>query len=364
MSERGLEPRVIYRAVILAFALFMGASVLGNLVPLLLLGLLTIIVAIALSAAADALDRLRVPRPIGVLATLLVGLAAIGGLIALVAPAFSHEVDQFSKTLPGTVEDLRRQVGNVTGSSPSEAGARLQRFVQDYTQHPDKLLGPAASVGQGIAGAIGAIVVLLVTAIYTAISPNPLIEGTTRLFAPARRPHVRHVLSRLATTYMGWLRGLVIGAVILGVLTYIGLRLVELPFAIFFSIFTAVAIVVPYFGSIVSSIPPILYALTISPTKAILVAAIYIGAHQVEGNIIGPLIMARAVKLHPALVAIGVVAVEQLFGFLGLVVAVPIIATFKVLVEEFWVLPMEGERPPSLIRPEPAAAGERPAGPG
>lgn len=354
MSDGGLEPRVVYRAVILAFALFLGASVLGQLVPLLLLGLLTIIVAVALSAAADRLESLRVPRAIGVLGTLLLALGAIGGLVALLAPAFGHEVDQFSNALPGIVEDLRRQIGHVTKSSPNQAGARLQHFVQGFTQHPDKLLGPVASVGQGIASAIGAAVVLLVTAVYTAALPDSLTAGAIRLFSPPRRPQIRNVLSRLASTYMGWLRGLVIGAAILGVLTYLGLRLVDMPFALFFAIFTAVAIVVPYFGSIVSSIPPILYALTISPTKALLVAIIYVAAHQVEGNVIGPLIMARAVKLHPALVAIGVVAVEQLFGFLGLVVAVPIIATVKVLVEEFWVLPMEGERPPSLLQPGPA----------
>jgi predicted PurR-regulated permease PerM len=107
---------------------------------------------------------------------------------------------------------------------------------------------------------------------------------------------------------------------------------------------------VPYFGSIVSSIPPILYALTISPTKALLVAIVYIVAHQVEGNVVAPLIMARAVKLHPALVAIGVVAVGELLGFLGLLVAVPVIATFKILVEELWVRPMEeGEAPATEV---------------
>ena len=115
-----------------------------------------------------------------------------------------------------------------------------------------------------------------------------------------------------------------------------------MPFAAFFAVFTAVAMIVPYFGAIVSSIPPILFALTISPGKAIIVAAIYIVAHQVEGNVIQPLVVARTVKLHPALVAVGVVAVERLFGFVGLiVVAVPILATLKILIEELWVKPLE-----------------------
>ena len=129
--------------------------------------------------------------------------------------------------------------------------------------------------------------------------------------------------------------------IVLGGLTYAGLRLAGLEFAAFFAIFTAVAMIIPYFGALLSSIPPIIYALTVSPGKAVVVAAIYVVAHQVESNVIQPLVVARNVELHPALVAVGVVAVDQLFGFVGLIVAVPILSTFKILVEELWVKPVE-----------------------
>jgi len=186
--------------------------------------------------------------------------------------------------------------------------------------------------------------VVLLTALYTAVRPEPLLSGVKRLFPPARRPEVDAVLGRLRHSYLGWLRGLVIGMLVLGGITYLGLMLVGLPFAAFFAVFTAVAMIVPYFGALISSIPPILYALTISPGKAVLVAVIYIGAHQLEGNVIQPLVVARTVKLHPALVAVGVVAVDQLFGFVGLLVAVPILVTIKILVEELWINPMERNR--------------------
>jgi predicted PurR-regulated permease PerM len=129
--------------------------------------------------------------------------------------------------------------------------------------------------------------------------------------------------------------------VVLGTLTYFGLQLVGLQFAAFFAVFTAVAMIVPYFGALTSSIPSILYALTVSTKEAVLVAIIYIAAHQLESNIIQPLVVARTVKLHPAVVAIGVVAVDQLFGFIGLMVAVPIIATISILLDELWVKPLE-----------------------
>ena len=99
--------------------------------------------------------------------------------------------------------------------------------------------------------------------------------------------------------------------------------------------------IIPYYGSLISSILPILYALTISTEKAIFVAVLYILAHEFDSNVIEPLIIARTVKLHPAVVAIGVLAVGALFGFVGLIISVPIMATIKILVEELWINPAE-----------------------
>ncbi len=229
------------------------------------------------------------------------------------------------------------RVAKLTGTSANHVSHQIQHFVDSYKNHPSKLLGPIASLSKTVLGAAAAIIVILLTALYTAIHPDPLVSGMVRLFPPRGRPLARHVMVRLRTAYLGWLIGLIIGMVILGGLTYLGLVLVGLNFAAFFAVFTAIAMIVPYFGALASSIIPILYALTFSAGKAVLVAVVYIIAHQVESNMIQPLIVARAVKLHPALVAIGVVAVERLFGFVGLIVAVPIIVTVKILVEELWV---------------------------
>ena len=117
-----------------------------------------------------------------------------------------------------------------------------------------------------------------------------------------------------------------------------------------FAVFTAVAMIVPYFGALASSVIPILYALTFSPGKAIVVAIIYILAHQLESNVIQPQVVARTVELHPAVVAIGVLAVAQLFGFVGLIVAVPILATVRILIEELWIAPMEERRHDTLAQ--------------
>ncbi|HUE27275.1 MAG TPA: AI-2E family transporter [Solirubrobacteraceae bacterium] len=354
MSESRVTPGTVYRAVLLAFALVVAALLFKQLVTLILAVLIVVIIALPLAAFANLLNGVGVPRAFGALIGLLLGLGAIAGLVALVLPAFSHEINKFAASLPSIVDDLRHRLAGLTGTSPSRVGNQIQHFVNGYTQHPTKLLGPAASIGASVAGGIAALVVVLLTALYSAIHPDPLVYGLVRVVPPQGRPKAKLILCRLRVAYLGWLRGLVIGMCVLGGITYLGLQLVGLGFAAFFAIFTAVAMIVPYFGALASSIPPILYALTISPGKAVLVAIVYVLAHQLESNVIQPLVVARTVKLHPAVVAIGVVAVDRLFGFLGLVVAVPILATVQILVEELWIKPTEESHRKTLVADDPA----------
>lgn len=332
-----ITPGVIYRAILLAFGLVVVILVFPTLASLILAVLIMVIIAIPLAAFADFMKRWRVPRVIGALLGLLLALGALGGLIALIVPVFSHEINRFIAQLPTISSDFLHRIARLTGTSATHISHQIGHFVDNYKNHPSKLLGPAESVGRTAAGVAIVIIVILITALYTAIHPDPLVSGIVRLFPGPKRQHARHVLGRLRAAYLGWLVGLIVGMVILGGLTYLGLILVGLNFAAFFAVFTAIAMIIPYFGALLSSIVPILYALTFSTGKAVLVAIVYIIAHQIESNMIEPLVIARAVKLHPAVVAIGVLAVERLFGFVGLIVAVPIIVTFKILVEELWV---------------------------
>jgi predicted PurR-regulated permease PerM len=341
MADSKITPGVIYKAVLLAFGLVIAGMIFRALTSLVLGVLIVVIIATPLSAFADLLQRWRVPRAIGAVLGLLLGVVAIAGLVALIVPVFTKEVDHFAASLPSIGDSLTHRLGRLTGSSPGHITNQVQHFVDNYTHDPTKLLGPVASFGASVAAAAAAIVVVLLTALYTAIHPEPLVNGFVRMFPIPRRPQVRHILQRLRTAYLAWLRGLFVGMLVLGGLTYVGLELVGLQFAAFFAVFTAIAMIVPYFGALASSIPPIVYALTVSTKEAVLVAIIYILAHQVESNVIQPLVVARTVKLHPALVAIGVVAVDQLFGFIGLLIAVPIIATVSILLDELWVRPLE-----------------------
>src|SRR5215208_8318726 len=174
-----------------------------------------------------------------------------------------------------------------------------------------------------------------------AIRPEPLVEGMVSLFPPSRRDHARHVLDRVRRSWIGWMEGVIVDMVATFVLTFIGLTLIGLDFAIFFAVLSALLVVVPYFGSIAGAIPPVLFALTDSPGKALLTLGIYVAVQQFESNITIPLVMSQRTRMHPAMIAIGVVVVGQLFGFVGLFVAVPILSLIVIATEEFWVKEIE-----------------------
>jgi predicted PurR-regulated permease PerM len=332
---------VAYRAVVLAGVLLVLGLLFRQLATLLLAVLMTVIISIPLSAGATRLERRGVPRAIGALATLMAGLAVIAGVLAFIIPTFVDETNHFVDDVPRIVDNLEKTAGNVTGDRPGEVGDKVQSFLRRYTDKPERLIGPITSIGFSVAGVFAAIVLILITAYYIAVRPEPLVNGALRLVPPSRRDQARHIMERLRSAWVGWMQGVVVHMFLSGTLLYIGLSVIGLDFAIVFAVLTALLVVVPYLGVIVGAVPPVLFALTDSPGKALLVLAVYVGVHEVEANLVIPMVMARAVKLHPALIAVGVVVVGELFGVVGLVVAVPIIASIVILTEELWVKEVE-----------------------
>jgi predicted PurR-regulated permease PerM len=340
VSEEG-TPHVAYRAVLLAAGLLLFGLLFRQLVTLLLAILITIVVAIPLSAAATRLERYKVPRPLGALLALVGGLGVLALIITLLIPPFIDQTNQFVDQVPDVVDSLENTYADWTGEDPGQVGDRVQEFAEKWTNDPAKLIGPITSIGLNIAGVLAALVLILITAYYMAIRPEPLVDGLVSLFPPPRRQHARFVLERIRRSWIGWMEGVGVDMLATFILLWIGLTIIGLDYAVFFAVLSALLVVVPYFGSIAGAVPPVLFALTDSPGKAVLALVVYVAVQQVESNITIPLVMSQRVKMHPAMVAIGVVVVGQLFGFVGLFVAVPILSLIVITTDEFWVKPIE-----------------------
>lgn len=334
--------RGIFGAIALGAVLIVVGLLVQPLVTLLLEVLVTIILSLPLAWCATVLQRRGIPRAAGALIGLAIGIGAVGGVIALLVPVLVTQVGTLIDAAPGLVHAIEVKVSHLAGDRPGHLASQLQQYAATYARDPARLLGRLASIGISAATVVGGLVIAIITAYYIAARPQPLLDGALRLFPPRRRPDAMRVLLALRAAWLGWLRGLMISMLIIGVLLYVALQLlVGLQFALFFAALGAAAEVIPYFGALTSGIPPIAFALTISPGTAIAVLAIYIVVHQLEANFVAPVVMSRAVHLHPAVIAFGVVAVGEVFGLLGLVLAVPILAMVKILVEELWVRPRE-----------------------
>jgi len=369
-TPRDLHPSI--KAVLLAFALLLFGLLFQELVSLLVAILITVLIAIPLSALASKLEVFKVPRPLGAAIGLLLMVGVVVGLLVLVIPPFAEEAEQFVDEVPSITASLEEQIGGAVGAEPGEVGDSIQNFLERYTDDPGQLVGPLASIGLGVLGVFGALIVILLTAAYIAINPEPLIAGALSLLPPERRAWAAAVMERLRGAWVGWQQGVLIDMLVTGVLIYLGLMLIGLDFAVVFAVIAALFVLIPYFGAIAGGIPPVLFALTDSPGKALLALGVYLIVQQVESNLTIPLVMAQRVNLHPAVVAIGVVVVGQLFGFVGLFVAVPILSMIVIGVDEIWVKPMETERgvvpivagttAPAEV-PDPNGGGAAPAAP-
>jgi predicted PurR-regulated permease PerM len=348
MSARRGE-RAIYGAILLGAVLIAGVLLAQQLVSLILATMLTIIASLPLSVVAERLIPLGVPRPVGALIGLLAGLGIVAGGLALLLPPLIDQARTLINAAPHLVSLAEAKLSSVTGDRPGHVAAQLQRELTTFVHNPSQLLGPITTIGASVASLAGGVVIGLITAYYIAAQPEPLTAGLLSLFSASVRPQAEATLGLIRAAWLGWLRGLAISMVLIGVMLYVALGLlVGLPFALVFAVLSACLEVVPYLGALASGIPPVAYALTISPTRAIVVLVIYILVHQIEANLIGPLVMARAVRLHPAVIAIGVVAVGEVFGLLGLIIAVPILSLIMILVDQLWT----SRNAPALILPE------------
>ncbi len=328
---------VAYRAVFLAAGLLVFGLLFQQLVTLLVAILVTVIISLPITVVADRLEARGVPRFIGAFAGLFLGVGTLAAVLALVIPPFMDQAEEFVETVPETVEDLEELAGDLVGANPAEVGDSVQEFLKRYVEEPETLIDPITSIGLSVVGVLGALVFMLLTAFFIAVRPQPLIDGFLSLFPPQRRDAARNLTERLRDAWVGWLQGVFVDMLVTGILLYVGPDADRTRFRDLLRGLLGVARRDPVLRGDPGRDPGGPFRPRRQPGTALAALIVYLVVQQIESNMIIPLVMAQRVKLHPALIAIGVVLVGQLFGFVGLFVAVPILSAFVILVDELWV---------------------------
>jgi predicted PurR-regulated permease PerM len=207
--------------------------------------------------------------------------------------------------------------------------------------HPARLFGPIEQIAGTVIAVAVSLLLIVLAAFLVAVNPTVLVDSFLRLLPEARRDQARDVLAGVRTAWLGWMIAVGVDMLVLGGLLFVGMEIIGLQFAVGFAVFSAFMTVIPNYGSVISAVPPILDGLAQSPGKALLVLIIYLIVNQIEGNLILPLIMARTVDMHPAVVTIGLLVMGALFGLIGVLIAIPLLSLAVILVQALWIEPQE-----------------------
>jgi predicted PurR-regulated permease PerM len=324
-------------------------------VDVLLVVFLAVLLGVYLRAISLALHRrLRVPEAVGLLAGVALSLGALVGTFVLIAPAVTEQVQDLLANLPQFLTELDATISRIVRGTPL-----LGRFLGGTSSIFGSMLNEIFGFLRGAAvpylkGGVEFLiegVSVIVMAVYLARNPDIYLRGILALTPPAHRPLARSVLDDLGTTLKAWVVGQLAAMVVLAALTTLGLWALQVPYFLAFGVFAGIAAIVPFFGTLLSTIIPALIALGVSGLpKALAVAGVGVGVHLIEANFVSPVVMERQVNLPPVLTIAGVLLLGKLFGLAGLVVAVPILAVIMVLVRHVLIGALYGD-PVSEVQP-------------
>jgi predicted PurR-regulated permease PerM len=308
-------------------------------IDVLLVVFLAIILAVYLNAVSGFLQRrFGVPDSLGLVAAVLLTLGGLTGVIFLIIPAVASQVQDLIANLPRFLSDLDVSINRLLSRVPV-----LRRGVTDGTT-PGVLATSLNEVFGFLRGALvpylkGGVELIIETvsvfvmALYMARNPGIYVEGVIGLIPPSRRPLGRVILYDLKLTLHAWVVGQIISMVLLAVLTTLGLWALGVPYFLAFGVFAGIAAIVPFFGTLFSTVVPALLVLGVNGLpKAVAVILLGIGVHLIEANFVAPIVMERQVNLPPVITIAGVLLIGKLFGLAGLIIAVPILAFVMVLI--------------------------------
>jgi predicted PurR-regulated permease PerM len=332
-----------------------------SIAEILLLLFLAVLGSLYLGAITDRLQHwLGFPRQLGLLGAAAITLLAVAGTGYLIIPPVAAQVHELWLVLPAKLELWDAQLLLLAEHSP--AITHLLGSVQEGESYLGAFI---PEIGRYFSGIIpylfGGVRVVILTVsvvtmgVYLAIRPDLYREGLITLVPPVHRELARNLLADLSRSLRAWIVGQLIMMSSLGFLTWIGLQLLGVPYALAFGVFTGAVAIVPTFGTLISIVLPVIFLLgTASLVKVVAVLALGIGVHLIETNIVSPMIMEHQVQLPPVLTLLSVLVMAHLLGLIGLLVAVPALACVMVILKWLYLHRiLEGKGFRRVIRDRP-----------
>ena len=393
----GWRSRDIARGAALVLGVYWLARLVWVANPLVLTAFLGILFGLAVSAGVDRLQRFRIPRGAAAGLIVLTFVGALVGFGAAVAPTLREQARELQKKIPEAIDRAEKWVATkqggplgmvisglgrrgdstaaanpapapapaqgVTGATPPGAQVPANPatgIASSGTQAPDTARATTlrerlgAQLGNvtrylfpflhSTFAAVAGLLLIIFLAIYIAADPDMYHRGVMHLFPRRHRNRVGEVLSAIAGVLRKWLVTQLIAMASIGAVTTIVLLILDVKAAFALGVIAGLLEFVPTVGPILSAVPAIAMAFVDSPDKALYVTIAYIGIQFLENHVLIPLLMKGGMDLPPALTILAQALMTLLFGFLGLMCAVPLLAAGMVAVKMLYVERVIGEK--------------------
>jgi predicted PurR-regulated permease PerM len=342
---------------LLLLILRLAPAGLGHVAPVFLTA---IVVAAATAPAADALERYRIPRGVTVLAIYLVVAAVFVSLVLLLTPVAITEIRLARDALPGYGRDLQDLIERIAPGQADQISA--ERLTDRAVDQIGGLLGRATDLALATTTVLLQALIVLVMAYFMVVEAD-FAQRVVRRFTPApHRERTVRVLSTIGTKLGQWARAQALLAIFFGVAFGLGLKLLGVHYGLTLGLVGGVIEIIPYVGGAITLILAVFVAGTQSPWLVLWTIVLYTVVVQIQAHVLGPLLIGKAVGLHPLVVVIALFIGIETLGVLGGLLAVPLAIVIQVLLDEFFAaapditgpaLPVqspESEPEPSLPR--------------
>lgn len=333
MKKQSVVIDISFWAILKVVLVGAGLALVFWLRQIILMVFLAFILAAAIEPLLRFMQRYKIPNALSLAITYIIALGVIGLMGFIVFPPLIDQVNAFVRNLPDLTS---RAVSVIAGNGVNEQ--EIQQYMQRLTDflfgRVDEISSSVVQVGLGVISGVVSVITIVVVSFYMVAEKSRLYDGLALLMPKTEYSRVQQVIQKVELKLGSWLRGQLALGLFIGVLTWIGLTVLQIPYALPLAIIAAVFELIPLVGPIIAAIPAIIIGLTISPTMALGVTLWYLIIQQLESNLIVPKVMERAVGLNPLFIIIALLAGGSLMGIMGALIAVPVAVVVSAVLEE------------------------------
>ncbi len=300
-------------------------------------------IAFLIQPAIHRLTELGLPRILAIGLIFVAILLALAGIVLLVLPLFINEVGQLQSQAPSLAAEAQRRITELQGSPVSIFGinVNLATSTETVSSHlRDYLLGQfgnAVSIGLTALTTVLQILLMFVVAFLLALDEHSVRRVLRRMVPSDYRTDFDQIWRRVRRMLYAYVRGQIIVAGMIGILSGIGCAALGLPDAVALGLLAGITAIIPYLGPFLGALPAVLVGLAAGgPLKALLVVILYFVVSNVILNFVYPKVMGDAVRLPPLLVIVALIAGFSWAGILGMFVAVPLAAILRILFDHIY----------------------------